>query len=382
MYDNDMYPRAETFKYPKVGEQNAKVTVHVYDVKTNKLTIADIGNLTDQYVPRIKWTNLTNNLSIYKLNRHQNDLTLFNYDTKSKKASVLINEKNNYFIDIHDDLTFLKDNSGFIWTSEKNGFNQVFLYGMDGKEKVNLTPGKYDVIRLYGVDENTKKVYYLAAEQSPMEHQVFEVSLDGTNKRLMTEAKGINSAQFSSTFEYYVHNNSTINTPPTYTVRDRGGKAIRVIESNTALVKNLENYIVSEAEFFDFKTTEGISLNGYMIKPKHFNTNRKYPVFMFQYSGPGSQQVTNGWKGSNYLWFQHLAELGYIVVCVDPRGTGARGEEFRKQTYLQLGNYETNDQIEAAKYLAKLPYVDGSRIGIYGWSYGGYMSSLCILKGN
>jgi dipeptidyl-peptidase 4 len=279
-------------------------------------------------------------------------------------------------------LTFLNDNSGFIWASEKNGYNQVFLYGMDGKEKVALTPGSFDVISLYGIDETNKKAYYLAAEKSPMEHQVFEVGLDGKNKRIMTETKGMNSAQFSSTFDYYVHNNSTINTPPTYTVKDRSGKSIRVIESNTTLTKNLENYIISNAEFFNFKTSEGVQLNGYMIKPKHFNTNRKYPVFMFQYSGPNSQQVTDGWKGSNYLWFQHLAEKGYIVVCVDPRGTGARGEEFRKQTYMQLGHYETIDQIESAKYLASLTYVDGSRIGIYGWSYGGYMSSLCILKGN
>lgn len=222
----------------------------------------------------------------------------------------------------------------------------------------------------------------MAAEKSPMEHQVYEVSLDGTGKRLLTEQKGMNSAQFSSTFDYYVHTNSTINTPPTYTVRNRDGKNIRTIQDNAVLSKRMKEYILSDAEFFKFKTSEGIDLNGYMIKPKHFNTNRKYPVFMFQYSGPGSQQVTDGWKGSNYLWFQHLAEKGYIVICVDPRGTGARGEEFRKQTYMKLGHYETIDQIESAKYLASLPYVDGARIGIYGWSYGGYMSSLCILKGN
>ena len=382
MYNNDMYPSQETFKYPKVGEKNAEVTVHVYDVKTNKLNTCDLGSLKDIYVPRIKWTNSANQLCTFTLNRHQNDLTLYNYDTKSKKRSVLLNEKNKYYIEIHDDLIFLKDNSGFIWVSEKGGYNQVFYHDMNGKELRCLTPGQYDVVRMYGVDEKNKKAYYLAAEKSPMEHQVYEVSLDGTGKRLLTEQNGMNSAQFSSTFDYYVHTHSTINTPPTYTVRNRDGKNIRTIQDNALLSRKMKEYILSDAEFFKFKTSEGIDLNGYMIKPKHFNTNRKYPVFMFQYSGPGSQQVTDGWKGSNYLWFQHLAEKGYIVVCVDPRGTGARGEEFRKQTYMKLGHYETIDQIESAKYLASLPYVDGARIGIYGWSYGGYMSSLCILKGN
>ena len=382
MYNNDMYPAQETFKYPKVGEKNAEVTVHVFDVKSNKLSVCEIGSLRDLYVPRLKWTNNPNQVCIFTLNRHQNDLTLHSFDSKTKKKSILLNEKNKYYIEMHDDLTFLQDKSGFIWVSEKNGYNQVYLYDMNGTEVRCLTPGKFDVIRLYGIDEKNKKVYYLSAEKSPMEHQVYEVSLDGSGKRLITDSNGMNSAQFSSTFDYFVHNNSTINTPPTFTVKSRDGKSIRVIESNAGLAKNMENYIISKAEFFNFKTSEGIDLNGYMIKPKHFNSNRKYPVFMFQYSGPGSQQVTDGWKGSNYLWFQHLAEKGYIVVCVDPRGTGARGEEFRKQTYLKLGHYETIDQIESAKYFASLPYVDGARIGIYGWSYGGYMSSLCILKGN
>ena len=382
MYNNDMYPTTETFKYPKVGEKNSSVSVHVYDLKSQKLNACDPGISKNEYVPRIKWTNSAYDLCIFSLNRHQNDLTLYSYNTKTKAGKVLLNEKNKYFIEIHDDLTFLDDQSGFIWTSEKGGYNQVYLYDMNGNEKLCLTPGKFDVIRMYGIDEKSKKIYYLAAEKSPMEHQVFEVGLDGKGKSLLTDNSGMNTAQFSSTFDYFIHNQSTINTPPVYTVRDRTGKSVRVLEDNAALNKNLENFIISKASFFKFNNSEGTELNGYMIKPKHFNTNRKYPVFMFQYSGPGSQQVTDSWKGSNYLWFQHLAEKGYIIVCVDPRGTGARGEEFRKQTYMKLGHYETIDQIETAKYLASLPYIDGSRIGIYGWSYGGYMSSLCILKGN
>ena len=381
-YNNDLYPEYETFKYPKVGEKNAEVSAHTYCLKNKEINKIEIGDENDIYIPRVKWTKDKNKLVVFKMNRHQNDLTLFLTDAKKNKTKILLNEKNKYYIDITDNLTFLDDKDHFVWTSEKDGFNHIYLYDMNGDQKTALTSGDYDVTNFYGVDEENKKVYYQAAEKSPLRKQIFEVNLDGTGKKSVINKTGTNSAQWSSTFDYFVSNHSTINSAATYTVYDRSGKVIRVIEDNAGMKKIQKDYGVAPVEFFTFKTSEGVELNGWMIKPANFDASKKYPIFMTQYSGPGSQQVTDGWKGNNYWWYQQIAQHGYLVACVDPRGTGGRGEEFKKMTYLQLGKYETIDQIEAAKHLGGLDYTDASRIGIYGWSYGGYMSSLCILKGN
>lgn len=383
LYNDEMYPTDQTFKYPKVGEKNAEVSTFIYDITQGKSSKADLGDMNDMYIPRVKWTMDANQLCVFKMNRHQNHLQLYIVDVKNSKSSVFHEEKNKYYIDITDDLTFLKDGKSFVWASEKEGYNQLYLMGMDGKQKVKLTTGNYDVTQFYGVDEKNKKVYFQAAEKSPMERHVFSIDLDGKNLTNMTPSLiGTNNAQFSSTFDYFSNSHSTINTAPTYVVYDRKGKNIRTIEDNINYGKTQESYGVSSVEFFSFTTSENVILNGWMIKPRDFNPTRKYPVFMTQYSGPGSQSVTDSWKGTGYWWNQMIAQAGYIVVCVDGRGTGGRGEEFEKMTYLQLGHYETIDQIEAAKYMGKQSYVDKERIGIFGWSYGGYMSSLCILKGN
>ncbi|MBK8056084.1 MAG: S9 family peptidase [Saprospiraceae bacterium] len=383
LFKDGMYPENETFKYPKVGEKNAEVSAWVYELSRGKSKKTDIGDLSDMYIPRMKWTQDANKLCIFKMNRHQNNLKLYVADIKSGKSSIIYEETNKYYIDISDDLTFLKDGKHFVWSSEKEGYNQIYLMGMDGKQKVKLTTGSYDVTNFYGVDEKNKKVYYQAAEKTPIQKHVFSVDLDGKNITNLTPTlSGSNSAQFSSTFDYFSNNHSTINTAPTFTVHDRIGKKIRTIEDNINHAKTQEEYGVSPVEFFTFTTSENVKLNGWMIKPRDFNPTRKYPVFMTQYSGPGSQSVTDSWKSTGYWWNQMIAQAGYIVVCVDGRGTGARGEAFKKMTYLQLGHYETLDQIETAKYMGLQPYVDKARIGIFGWSYGGYMSSLCILKGN
>ena len=382
LYNDGMYPVAETFKYPKVGEKNADVSAMVYDITQGRSTKADVGNLADMYIPRVKWTADPSTLCVYKMNRHQNELELYLIDTKKNKSKLLLKETNEYYIDITDDLTFLKDGKHFVWSSEKEGYNQLYMYDMDGKQKNKLTLGAYDVTAFYGVDEKNKKIFYQAAEKSPLEKHVFSVDFEGKTPVNLTPNPGTNTAQFSSTFDYFSNTNSTINTAPTYTVYDKYAKQVRVIEDNVGYNKLQSDYGVSPVEFFTFTTTENVKLNGYMIKPRDFNSSRKYPVFMTQYSGPGSQQVTNSWKGNGYWWNQMIAQSGYIVVCVDGRGTGARGEEFKKMTYLQLGKYETIDQIETAKYMGNQPYVDKARIGIFGWSYGGFMSSLCILKGN
>lgn len=380
-YKGGLYPEYETFKYPKVGEDNALVSVHVYDTKTGKTTKIDTDKAKDQYIPRIKWTP-NNELIVFRMNRHQNHLELLRANTTTGSTQLLLEEKNKYYIDIHDNMTFLNGGKQFVWTSEQDGYHHIYLYDENGKMLRQLTKGKWDVTNFYGVDVVNEKVYFQAAKNTPLQREVYAVNLKGKKLETISTQQGWNSAQFSSTFDYYVNNYSTINTPSTYTVYERAGKAVRTIEDNQRIAQMQKTYEVESVDFFDFETSEGVSLNGYMIKPANFDAKQQYPVFMYQYSGPGSQQATDSWKGQNYWWFQHLADQGYLVACVDGRGTGARGEEFKKQTYLNLGDLETKDQIEAAKYLGSLPYTDASRIGIFGWSYGGYMSSLAILKGN
>ncbi|HZV68890.1 MAG TPA: alpha/beta fold hydrolase [Saprospiraceae bacterium] len=381
-YTGEMYPEMETFKYPKVGMENSKVSIHLYDTKTKKKVNVDRTSDPDGYIPRIKWTTDASKLCVFWMNRHQNHLDLLLANAADGKTTTLLQEDNKYYIDIHDNLTFLSDQGGFIWTSEKDGYNHIYLYNMDGTLKRQLTSGPWEVTGFYGIDEKNEKIYFQGNMKSPMEREIYSVALNGDAPVTIKGDEGTNTAEFSTTFDLFVWTHSGINTPASYAVNDRNGKMVRLLEDNAGIKKLQEEYKVQPVDFFKFTTTEGVELNGYQIKPYNFDPTRKYPVFMFLYGGPGSQEVVDGWMGSDYWWFQSLAQQGYIIACVDNRGTGGRGEEFKKMTYLQLGHYETIDQIEAAKYLGKLPYADASRIGIFGWSYGGYMSSLCLFKGN
>jgi len=381
-YHDAMYPTYETFKYPKVGEANSKVSVHIFQTEKKSLVKVEKDSGEDGYIPRIKWTQRPNELCVFQMNRYQNHLDLWIANANEGKTRLLLSEDNKYYIDIHDNLTFLKSGEGFIWTSEKDGWNQVYLYDNNGKITRKLTTGDYDVTEFYGVDERNRKIYFQAADRTPLERHVYSIDFRGKKKVAMTDRSGWNSAQFNNNFEYYVWNHSDANTPDSYAVYSRKGKFIRSLEGNADIKKKMVDYGVQNVEFFSFKTSEGVQLNGYMIKPQDFDPAKQYPVFMNLYGGPSSQQVTNAWKGSRFWWYQMMADHGYLIACVDNRGTGSRGEEFKKMTYLKLGHYETIDQIEAAKYLGNLAYTDASRIGIFGWSYGGYMSSLCLFKGN
>lgn len=381
-YRDELYPEYVTFKYPKVGEKNADVSIQVYDLSQKEVILSGATNDQWEYIPRIQWTTKPNELVVFFMNRHQNHLVLELWDTKSNHKRVMLEEKNNYYLDIHDNLTFLKDGNRFVWTSEKDGWNHIYLYDKSGQELNQLTQGKWEVTSFYGVDEANEVLFFQAASKNPMEREIFQIGLDGRSQKAIVDQAGYSSAQFSSNFDYYVLNQSDINTPPTYTVYNRAGEKIRLIEDNRDLKMKLQRHGVQPAAFFSFKTKDRVSLNGYMIKPKNMMPNVQYPVFMFLYGGPGSQQVLDNWRGTRFVWLQMLAQKGFIVAVVDNRGTGARGQEFKKMTYLELGKYETEDQIEAARYLGSLDYTDASRIGIFGWSYGGYMSSLCILKGN
>ena len=377
----DLYPSQSQFKYPKAGETNSTVEIFIYDLNSKKTTKANINVEEEFYIPRIKWTLDENVLSVQRMNRHQNQLDFILVDAKDSSSQTIFTENDAAYIDVTDNLTFLNDGKYFIWTSEKSGYNHIYLYNLKGKQVRQITKGNYDVTDFYGIDESNNTVYFASSERSPMQRDVYAVQLNGKNKKTLTNKIGTNSATFSTNYKYFINQYSNANSPYYFSLFDAKGNEVRMLKDNSNLNNSLAEYPFSQKEFFNFKTSESIDLNGWMMKPYNFDETKQYPVFMYLYGGPGSQQVTDSWGGSNFLWYQMLTQQGYIVACVDNRGTGARGSEFKKCTYQQLGKLETEDQIEANRYLANLPYVDGSRIGIFGWSYGGYMSSLCLFKG-
>ncbi len=382
VFKKDLYPKTETFKYPKAGEKNANVTLHLYDVASNRTINANLGNYKDFYIPRIKWTNDPNFLSVQVLNRHQDNLDLIFVDGRNGTSKIILNEKDKAYVDITDNLTFLKDNS-FIWTSEKDGFNHIYLYDKNGKLKNQVTKGNWEVTDYYGLDEKTNTIFYRSVEGGSINRDVYKIGLNGKNKVRLTNKTGINKAIFSPDYTYFINAFSSASQPPVYTLNDaKTGKEIQTIVENGDLSKKLANYDLPSKEFFELKTAKGHNLNAWIIKPKDFDASKKYPVLMYQYSGPGSQKVVNSWNNSDDFWSMMLSQNGYIVVCVDGRGTGFKGAEFKKVTQKQLGKYEVEDQIDAAKVIGEYPYVDKTRIGIFGWSYGGFMAANCILKGN
>ncbi len=382
LYHDQLYPEYETFKYPKVGQKNSEVRIFVYHLAKAQSVEVALDTTVEFYVPRIKWTQDPHELCVFYMNRHQNDLKLFLADAATGQTRLLLHEENRWYIDIHDNLTFLKDGQRFLWTSEQSGYNHIYLYDMQGNLLRQISSGKWEVTDFYGLDEETGLLYFQATEGEPLRRGVYSMPLKGGKKKALHKEAGWNSATFSSTFDYYVLKHATANTPPVYEVYNRKAKKVRSLVDNKALRQMQQEYAVQPVEFFSFKTPYGVDLNGYMIKPPDFDPNKKYPLFMYVYGGPGAQTVTDNWGGQNYWWFQMLAQQGFVVVSVDNRGTGGRGEEFKKMTYLQLGKYEVQDQIAAAQYLAEKPFINADKIGIFGWSYGGYMSSLCILKGS
>lgn len=382
IFQKDLYPTNETIKYPKAGEKNALVSLHIYDVNAKSTKDINLGNYTDFYIPRIKWTNDANILCAQVINRHQNNLDLLFIDGKTGAAKVVLNEKDKAYIDVTDDLTFLKDNS-FIWTSEKDGFNHIYLYDKNGKLKNQVTKGKWEITKYYGFDEKTKTIFYQSVENGSINRDIYRIGLDGKQKVRLSSEVGTNAATFSPNFQYFINKFSNATTPETYTLNEaKNGKEVLPIVNNKALSDKLTAYNLPSKEFFVLTTEKGHQLNAWIIKPKDFDPAKKYPVFMYQYSGPGSQQVANSWSGSNDYWFMMLAQQGYIVACVDGRGTGYKGADFKKVTQKQLGKYEVEDQIDAAKVIGNYAYVDKDRIGIWGWSYGGFMAANCLLKGN
>ncbi|MCW1148085.1 S9 family peptidase [Flavobacterium lacisediminis] len=381
MYNEGLYPTQTVFKYPKAGEKNAIVSLHIFDLKSGTTKKINLGDYKDFYIPRIKWTNDAATLSVQVMNRHQNNLDLHFVDANAGTTKIVLNEKDAAYVDVTDNLTFLKDNS-FIWTSEKDGFNHIYHYDRAGKLKKQITSGKWEVTNYYGFDEKSGMVYYQSVENGSINRDVYAIKVDGKSKVRLSSKKGTNSATFSPNFQFFINTHSSATSAPMYTLNDsKTGAVVKTIVSNEAVETKLAKYDVTPKEFFVLTTEKGHQLNAWMIKPKNFDATKKYPVFMFQYSGPGSQQVANTWNGSNDYWFMMLAQQGYIVACVDGRGTGFKGAAFKKCTQKELGKYEVEDQIDAAKVIGKYNYVDASRIGIFGWSYGGFMSSNCLFQG-
>lgn len=378
--ENALYPGEYTFKYPKAGEKNSTVSVHVYDLKSKSTIKADVGPETDQYIPRIKWMADAADLAVMRLNRRQNQLDVLLVNPFTGDSRMFYTEKNKRYIEdvFLDDFTILPDNDYLVINSERSGFSHLYLYNRQGYEVRQLTSGDYDVTKFYGFDPKKKFFYYQAAKESPMQREIYYVSLDGKKQGKLSSEPGTNDAEFSSGFQYYINTYTNLTTPKQTTLRSADGKLIRVLEDNKALAEKLAGYKISPREFFQFETSEGVKLNGWMIKPENFDPNKKYPVVMTQYSGPNSQEVLDQFTID---WHNYLAQEGFVVACVDPRGTAARGEEFRKCTYMQLGKYESDDQVATAKYLGSLPFVDKDNIAIWGWSYGGFMTLLSLEKG-
>jgi len=378
MQGKNLYPTQLVFKYPKAGEKNAKVTLHLYHVNNQSTHKVNVGEY--EYIPRINWTNEGNILSVRTLNRHQNDLKMYFVNATTLQSSIIHNETDKAYLAITDDLTFLDDNS-FIWTSEKDGFNHIYHYTKNGKLINQITKGNWEVTSYYGYNQKKKTIYYQSVENGSINRGVYSIKLNGKKKQLLSESSGNNNAAFSKNSNYFINTFSDSSTPNVFTLRNNKGKVLKTIKDNAALKEKIKGYNISKKEFSTININ-GYDLNMYMIKPLHFDATKKYPLFMYQYSGPGHQSVKNSWNGANDYWHQLLVQKGMIVVCIDPRGTGYKGRDFKKMTYKELGKYEVEDQIAAAKKLGNLPYINKDKIGIWGWSYGGFMSSNCILKGN
>lgn len=375
-----LYPTDYEFKYPKAGEENSKVSIHVYHLENVKTIDIEL-NKKYEYITAIQWTKTANQLALLCSNRHQNELDINIANTETGKVKTAFTETSTTYIEMPFFIEFMDDQKSFIVMSERDGFNHLFQQSISGGKAKQITSGDFDITELYGIDSKNNKIYFQSAEVSPMERHVYSIGINGKGKKKLTDKAGTNNATFSKSFAYFINYHTDANHPYYITLNTNDGKVKRVLEDNKALNEKLDKLAIAPKEFFSFETSQGVSLNAWMIKPANFDASKKYPVFLTIYGGPGSQTVTDSWGSSNYFWHQMLAQQGYIVISVDNRGTGARGAEFKKCTYKQLGKLEVEDQIEAARYFAKLPYVDGERIGVQGWSYGGFMSSNLLLKG-
>lgn len=382
--ENAIYPGAYSYKYPKAGEENSAVAAFSYDIKSHQIRRLDVPIAADGYMPRIKSTNNADKILVYTMNRHQDELNIYAVNPRSTVSQLLIKEKvDKYVQESVLNNTIITDNH-ILLSSDRDGYMQLYLYSANGQFQKRLTNGQFDVTTVYGFDDATQTAYYQAAANNAMNREVYSANIKG-KVTCLTPKEGWNSAIFSKTFKYFVHTWSDSNTPQVFAICDNNGRTLKTLIDNKNVRELLATYALPQKELFSFTTSEGVKLNGWLVKPANFSASRRYPVIMFQYSGPGSQQVVNSWSigsmGQGALFDQYLTQQGFIVACVDGRGTGGRGAEFEKCIYLRMGDLESKDQVETALYLGSLPYVDKDNIGIWGWSFGGFNTLMSMSEG-
>ena len=381
LYD-ELYPTDFKYKYPKAGEDNSLVDVYIYDVAAKSLTKVDLGDNSNCYFPRVYWMPNSQDAVILKLNRHQDRLDFIRYNTATRQQDIVYTDQNDKWLDVTDNYYFLSDNNSMIVTSERNGFNHIYKVTFGGEIK-QLTNGDWEVNEIQYVNEKKKLIYYLSNESGVLNRDLYVINFDGKKKQLLTKGDGWASTEFCPNGNYYRLQYSDLNTLPKYTINEKSGKELRVLNDNKHVKETMDKYGFVNREIIHFTTEDGTELYGWMMKPANFDPNKRYPVMMNCYGGPGSQQVMNAYSSAQDLaFYQMLAQHGYISVCVDGRGTATRGDAFKKVIYQQMGKYEAIDQIAAANWLKKQPYVDGDRIGIWGWSFGGYLSALSLFRGD
>ena len=381
IYKGQLYPTEMRFKYPKAGEENSKVSAHLFRLDQGNVSNIDLSAFKNYYIPNVIQTAKADEIVLITSQRTQNASDVLKVNTKTGTVKKLFTETDPKWIET-DNVTmeFLDDNS-FLWASERDGFKHLYWYDESGKLKKQVTKGKWEVLNYYGFNPKTKEAFIQTTQNGSINKVISKVNINSGKVEVISAKDGTNSANFSKNFHYFIENSSSAAQPSTYTLKDSSGKTVRELRNNKAQLEKLQADNCVVKEFMMIPNEVGDQMNAYIMKPKNFDSSKKYPVFMYQYSGPGSQSVANSWDQGNGFWFNHLVQKGYIVVCVDGRGTGNRGTEYKKVTYKQLGKYEIEDQIAAAKWLGKQSYVDASRIGIFGWSFGGYMASLALTKG-
>jgi dipeptidyl-peptidase-4 len=381
-----LYPYDYRYKYPKAGEENAKVEIFIHHLKDNKKIKVDLGKETDIYVPKIQWTKNPNVLSVQKLNRLQNKLNIYHANALSGKTVLILYDPSKTYLNVTytQELIYLNNKTQFVYSTERDGYKHYYLHNMDGQLVSQITNGNWEAEKLVGIDQSKKTpvLYYISTEDSPLERHLYSVDLYGKRKTKLSQSAGTNSVDMSKDFKYYITFNTSINNPKSAVLMAaRGNKVIDTLINNAVLIETAKSFDIQPKEFFTFNTIDKTELNGYFLRPAGIDSTKKYPVLIFQYSGPGSQSVVNTWAGRNDYFHQMLVQKGYIIAVIDNRGTGGRGAEFKKMTYKKMGQLEAEDHVAGAKFLATLPFIDGARIGIWGWSYGGYMASLAMMRG-
>lgn len=378
----ELYPDNYRYKYPKAGEDNSRVDIWIYDLENNTVSRPDLGSENDQYLPRFQWTRDANTLSVMRMNRLQNTMELLLVDVLTLAVTPLYTERDSAYVEVPDTWYFLADGKHFLLTSERSGYNHIYLYDMKGKMVRQITTGDYEVASVCGIDEQNQRLFYTAHESSPVNTDLFSIGFNGKKKKRLSQQEGTCSVTMSKGCKYYFQSFSTATTAPVFSIHRADGSLVVTVESNDELQSRMEQYGANRKTFGHFATSQGTDLNYYMILPPDFDSAKRYPLFFYVYGGPGNQQVRNAYDYYDNYWFHMLSQKGYVVVCFDGRGTGGRGAAFKKQTYRDLGRMECEDAIEAARWFGAKTWIDEQRIGIFGWSFGGYLSTLAILKGN